>query len=113
MHFEICYLITANASLTQCAEITPENISAFHFHGSTDAFPLTGAIASPPDQKSAALLRGKYQDDETLQLVVPGAVLDDLLETVFAVQNYVILGLAILSFATVAVITLCKSYKRS
>ncbi len=99
-------MITANASLTQYAEITRENISAFHFHGSTNTFPLTGAIASPPDQKSAALLRGRYQDDETLQLVVPGAVLDDLLETVFAVQNYVILGLAILSFATVAVITL-------
>jgi hypothetical protein len=29
-----------------------------------------------------------------------------LLETVFAVQNYVILGLVILSFATIAVITL-------
>ena len=27
-------VITANASLTQYAEITPENISAFHFHGS-------------------------------------------------------------------------------
>ena len=60
----------------------------------------------PPDQKNAALLRGRYQDNELLQLVVPGNVLDDLLETVFAVQNYVILGLAILSFATIAVITL-------
>ena len=99
-------VITANASLTQYAEITPENISAFHFHGSTDTFPLTGVIALPPDQKSAALLRGRYQDDESLQLVVPGGVLDDLLETVFAVQNYIILGLAILSLATVAVITL-------
>jgi ABC-type antimicrobial peptide transport system permease subunit len=38
--------------------------------------------------------------------VVPGNILDDLLETVFAVQNYVILGLAILSLATIAVITL-------
>ena len=41
-----------------------------------------------------------------LQLVAPGSVLDNLLATVFAVQNYVILGLAILSLATVAVITL-------
>lgn len=32
------------------------------------------------------LLRG-YQDHETLQLIVPGNVLDDLLATVFAVQN--------------------------
>jgi ABC-type antimicrobial peptide transport system permease subunit len=67
---------------------------------------LTSVIAVPPDQKNAALLRGRYQDNELLQMVVPQNVLDDLLETVFAVQNYVILGLAILSFATIAVITL-------
>ncbi len=99
-------VITANASLTQFAEITPENISTFHFHGSDDSFPLTSVIVVPPDQKNATLLRGRYQDNDLLQLVVPGNVLDDLLETVFAVQNYVILGLAILSLATVAVITL-------
>ena len=99
-------VVTANASLTQYAEITPENISAFHFHGSDETFPLTSIIAVPSDQKNATLLRGRYQDDELLQLVLPGKVLDDLLETVFAVQNYVILGLAILSLATVAVITL-------
>lgn len=99
-------IVTANASLTQYAEITPDNISAFHFHGSTDIYPLTGIIAVPPDQKNATLLRGRYQNNELLQLVVPGGVLDDLLETVFAVQNYVILGLAILSLATVAVISL-------
>lgn len=99
-------MITANASLTQYAEITRDNISAFHFHGSNDSFPLTSIIAVPPDQKNNALLRGRYQDSDSLQLLVPGKVLDDLLETVFAVQNYVILGLAILSLATVAVITL-------
>ena len=99
-------VVTANASLTEYAEITRDNISAFHFHGSAYSFPLTSIIAVPPDQKSTALLRGRYQDNELLQLIVPGEVLDDLLETVFAVQNYVILGLAILSFATIAVITL-------
>jgi putative ABC transport system permease protein len=99
-------LVTANASLAHFAEITPENIASFHFHGSDESFPLTGVIAVPPDQKSSALLLGRYQDHELLQLVVPGKALDDLLDTVFAVQNYVILGLAILSLATVAVITL-------
>ncbi len=99
-------MITANASLTQYAEITPDNIGAFHFHGSDNSFPLTSVIAIPPDQKNAALLRGRYHNSDLLQLVVPGNVLDDLLETVFAVQNYVIIGLAILSFATIAVITL-------
>ncbi|MCP4944228.1 MAG: hypothetical protein GY924_19910, partial [Planctomycetaceae bacterium] len=79
---------------------------AFHFHGSDEAFPLTSIIVVPPDQKSATLLRGKYHDNELLQLVLPGKVLEDLLDKVFAVQNYVILGMAILSLATVAVITL-------
>ena len=99
-------MITANASLAHFAEITPENIASFHFHGSDQSFPLTSVIVVPPDQKSATLLLGRYQDNEVLQLVAPGKVLDDLLETVFTVQNYVILGLAILSLATVAVITL-------
>ena len=99
-------MITANASLAHFAEITPENIASFHFHGSDQSFPLTSVIVVPPDQKNATLLLGRYQDNEVLQLVAPGKVLDDLLETVFTVQNYVILGLAILSLATVAVITL-------
>ncbi len=99
-------VVTANASLTHYAEITRDNIASFHFHGSAESFPLTSVIAVPPDLKNAAMLRGRYQDNELLQMVVPQNVLDDLLETVFAVQNYVILGLAILSFATIAVITL-------
>jgi putative ABC transport system permease protein len=99
-------IVTANASLTQYAEITPDNISSFHFHGSTENYPLTGIIAVPPDQKNGTLLRGRYQDNDLLQLVVPANVLDELLATVFAVQNYVILGLAMLSLSTVAVISL-------
>ena len=99
-------IVTANASLTQYAEITRDNILAFHFHGPIETFPLTSVIAVPPDQKKSTLLRGRYQDNKLMQLVVPGNILDDLLETVFAVQNYVILGLAILSLATIAVITL-------
>ena len=62
---------------------------------------------NPPDDKSATLLRGRYfSNDEGLQLVVPSAVLNDLLDTVFTVQNYVILGLAMLGLATIAVIML-------
>jgi putative ABC transport system permease protein len=100
-------VITANASVSQYAEITADNVAEFHFHGDTSEFPLTSVIAVPPDDKSATLLRGRYlANDEGLQLVVPSAVLNDLLDTVFTVQNYVILGLAMLGLATVAVIML-------
>jgi putative ABC transport system permease protein len=99
--------ITANASLVQYNEITSENVREFHFHGDTSGFPLSAVIAVPPDEKSGTLLRGRYaQEGVTGQLVVPRLVLGDLLDTVFTVQNYVVLGLAMLSLATVAVITL-------
>jgi len=100
-------LVTANASVMQYAEITPENVAQFHFHGATGDFPLSSVIVVPPDEKSGALLRGRYQDnDQGIQMIVPSSVLNDLLDTVFTVQNYIILGLAILSLATIAVITL-------
>ena len=99
--------ITANAALKQFNEITAENIRDFHFHGDTSGFPLSAIIIVPPDDKSATLLRGRYQNHESgYQVLVPGDVLDDLLETVFTIQNYVILGLIMLSLATIAVVTL-------
>jgi putative ABC transport system permease protein len=100
-------MVTANASVVQYAEITLENVAEFHFHGTTGDFPLNSVIVVPADEKSGALLRGRYQDNEQgLQMIVPSSVLNDLLDTVFTVQNYVILALAILSLATIAVITL-------
>jgi putative ABC transport system permease protein len=99
--------ITANASLVQYNEITAENIRQFHFHGDSSGFPLSAVIAVPYDEKSSTLLRGRFQEGHIDgQLVLPRLVLGNLLETVFTVQNYVILGLVMLSLATVAVITL-------
>jgi len=99
--------ITANAALKQFNEISAENIRDFHFHGESSGFPLSAVIIVPPDEKSATLLRGRYQNHESgYQVLVPGDVLDDLLETVFTIQNYVILGLMMLSLATIAVVTL-------
>lgn len=99
--------VTANAALVQYNEITPENVAEFHFHGDSSGFPLSAVIAVPPDEKSGTLLRGRYQDAGIGErLLVPRMVLGELLETVFTVQNYVILGLVMLSLATVAVITL-------
>lgn len=99
--------ITANAALVEYAEITKDNISEFHFHGNTDDFPLSGALLFPPDAKNAALLRGRYLDDErAIQVAVPADVLNGLLATVFTVQDYIVIGLLTLGAATVAVITL-------
>ena len=99
--------ITANASLVQYNEITTENVREFHFHGDTSGFPLSAVIAVPLDDKNSTLLRGRFQEGTVSgQLVIPASVLRDLLETVFTVQNYIILGLVMLSLATIAVIIL-------
>ncbi len=72
--------IVANAALENHIEITPENVTSFHFHGEREEMPVTAAIVVPPDDKSAVLLRGRYQSrDSPLQLLVPGDVVDEML----------------------------------
>ena len=68
--------VVANASIVQYNEITPENIEAFHFHGDISQYPVTSAIAIPPDQKSSALLQGRYQAaEERAQIARPSEVM--------------------------------------
>ncbi|MGD8331527.1 MAG: hypothetical protein PVJ49_18995 [Acidobacteriota bacterium] len=95
--------IVGNASVLEYNEITPDNIASFHFHGDLADFPLTAVIAVPPDERSAALLRGDYQaDDDPAQIVVPTDVMDELLGTILTVQQFVVAGAIILGLATLA-----------
>lgn len=80
--------IVANASLIQYNEITPENIAGFHFHGDISGFPLPAAIVLPDDERSQALLLGKFADNHgNLQLVEPGKVILKLLDTLFRIKE--------------------------
>jgi len=95
--------IIGNASVVQYNEITDENIASFHFHGDTAAFPITAVIADPPDQKSAAILMGRYESaDERHQILQPVLVMDELLETVLTVQSFVVAAVIIVGTATLA-----------
>jgi len=96
-------LVIGNASVVEYNEVTPENLSSFHFHGDPETFPITAVILVPRDQKAAALLLGRYQtSDEPLQLVRPQKVLGELMTTVFRVQGYVTGALAAVAAATLA-----------
>jgi len=95
--------IVANASVMQYNEITADNAASFHFHGDLSAFPLTAVVAVPPDQRDAAMLRGRYQAaDDVAQIAVPSEVMDELLATILTVQRFVIAGAVILGLATLA-----------
>jgi putative ABC transport system permease protein len=93
--------VTANASVVQYNEITPENIDSFHLHGDRSEYPVTAVIAVPPDQRSAALLQGRYQsDEERVQIVRPVTVMDQLLDTILTVQKFVVAGAILVGLAT-------------
>jgi putative ABC transport system permease protein len=95
--------IVANASVQEYNEITLETAASFHFHGDVSAYPITAVLALPPDERSRALLRGRYAGpEETLQVLRPTGVIDELLGTVFTVRGYVVAALGLVAVATLA-----------
>ncbi len=85
--------VVANATILSYTEITQQNIDSFHFHGDPDSFPVDAIIAAPMDRKSGILLRGRYEEEGTaVQMLVPSEVVNEVLETMFSVRNYVTLG---------------------
>ena len=95
--------ITANASVVEYQEITPENADSFHFHGDRSDYPVSAVIAVAPDAKSRAMLMGRYEgDDESQQILRPVSVMEELLETVVTIQGYVVAAIGIVAAATLA-----------
>jgi putative ABC transport system permease protein len=95
--------IVANASVLQYTEITAENIDSFHFHGSTENYPISAVIANPHDQKSGTILMGRFESpDETVQILQPTTVIEELLGTIFTVQNFVVAGMLLVGLAALA-----------
>jgi putative ABC transport system permease protein len=96
-----------NASVVQYNEITDENIDSFHFHGDPAMFNMTSLIAVPPDHKSETLLIGRYRTGENVhQVVKPDSVLRELLATILAVERFVVAGLVVVGFSTLATASL-------
>jgi putative ABC transport system permease protein len=95
--------IIANRSVVEYNEITADNRDEFHFHGDPASFPITGLIAVPRDEKSTALLMGRYQGEgKTLQIFRPAGVMDELFATVFRVEGFVVAAFAGVGVATLA-----------
>ncbi len=85
--------VVANAAVLSYTEITPQNIGSFHFHGDPDGFPVDAVLAVPVDRKSGILLRGRYEEEgNAVQMLVPSQVVNEVLETLFSVRDYVVLG---------------------
>lgn len=99
--------IVASAKLMEHAEITPENIDSFHFHGASGDYPLTAVLVLPLDERSGTILRGRYIDAATpYQLVVPGDVIDGLLANIFRIKNVLDAVILLVGIATVLALIL-------
>jgi putative ABC transport system permease protein len=96
--------IIANASVHQFNEITPDNLDSFHFHGDNADNPISAIIPVPADKKSAALLLGHYLEERSdVQIVRSQRVIGELLDTLFTVRDYIVVGIAIVALATATV----------
>ena len=99
--------VAATAKLYHYTEITPKNITSFHFHGRMAAYPITAVIAVPNDGKSGTILRGRYLNKaETLQIVEPRMVVDGLLQNIFRIKNVLDAVIGVVALATVMAIIL-------
>ena len=95
--------IVANASVVQYNEITEDNVGSFHFHGDLTGYPLTAVLVVPRDEKSGVILRGRYTDDDaTRQIVRPVTVIDELLDTILTIQQFIVAAVIIVGSATIA-----------
>ena len=92
--------------MVQYNEITADNIDSFHFHGEQSGLPLTAVLPVPRDDKGRVLIQGRYQSNDALQMLSPREVIDQLLDTVFAVQRYVLVAMVMVAVATGAVVLL-------
>jgi putative ABC transport system permease protein len=81
--------ITASAALLPFQEVTASNVMLFHLHGDAAACPVSAIVAVPHNDKSGAILRGRYQDPKSLvQLLVPKTVVSETLDLVFRVKRF-------------------------
>ena len=93
--------VTANAALVEFTEVTASNLASFHFHGDPADFPVSAILPVAPDEKSATLLRGRYQGpDATVQVLVPRGVVEELLGLVFRIKRFFDANAALVAAAT-------------
>ena len=99
--------VTGSPKLYEYTEITEENIEEFHYHGDPSTAPITAVIAVPLDEKSGAILRGRFLGaEEPYQIVKPEEVIDTLLANIFRIKNVLDAVIVVVGLGTVIAIVL-------
>lgn len=92
--------VITTAAVYEYAEVTPENIDSFHFHGDPAKFLITAVIVVPADRKSATLLKGRYSLSKDRQMLVPLEVIGELMGIVFKVEMFFKVNFGVVAVST-------------
>ena len=99
--------LMATAKLKQYNEITPDNINSFHFHGDTGDFPISSVLVFPKDDKSSAILQGRFlKAEQSNQIVRPLMVINSLLANIFKIKKVFDGMLGVVGIAAVLILFL-------
>ncbi len=101
---------TASPALRQFKRVTPENIDTFHLHQDNSLLPVSAVLIAPHDARSATILQGRYLErDNPVHLIVPTAVIDGLLQTLFRIGRILDAVVVVIGAATAVAIALALS----
>jgi len=105
--------VTASAKLYIYNEISGKYLGSFHFHGNIEDYPITSVLFIPDDKKSATILRGRFESGAMEdQIVVPGLVVENLLQSIFRIKQifntvFILVGVAtLLILGLIVILTL-------
>lgn len=99
--------VTASSKVFMYNEINAKNLDEFHFHGSMATYPISSVLFVPKDVKSATILRGRFEAKEFKeQIIVPSAVVENLLQTIFRIKRIFHMVFVLVGLATLIIISL-------
>ncbi len=98
--------LVASAAVLSYTEITEENRDSFHFHGDPGTFPVDAIIAIPSNRQESLKLRSRLESTPAVQAIVPRTIIDGLIDTLFSINNLLILGGLLIGTAALAIASL-------
>ena len=93
--------VSVDSSIIEYNEITPENLASFHAHGDPEDFEITSVLVVPDGKKPATLLKGRYKVSKDRQMIVPLAVIGELMGIVFKVEMFFRANQAVVLVSTI------------
>jgi putative ABC transport system permease protein len=98
--------VAVDGSIPDYNEITPANIDSFHFHGDPKTFPVTAVLVWPKSEKGRTLLKAHYGASKTARIIVPTAVVEELMGFLFRLKRFFDANVVLVTAATGLFLTL-------